>query len=131
MIESVALEPSDAPETEAPIGAGRSRGLLLHKIMDEALTGELADDAERVLVRARELLAEFVMDSSGDASLPDPAEICATSLRTLRLPEVAALRERLVPEWHVYANFETTHEALAGRIDAIAYESGRAEVVVD
>ena len=32
------------------------------------------------------------------ATLPDPAELAATALRTLHLAEVAALRPRLLPE---------------------------------
>jgi hypothetical protein len=47
----------------------------------------------------------------------------------LQLPEIAALRERLTPEWPVYALLEEglKPRALAGRIDAVAC----AEVVVD
>jgi ATP-dependent exoDNAse (exonuclease V) beta subunit len=131
IMESVAIEPGDAPETESPIGAGRVRGLVLHKIMEEVLTGELAEDADGVRSRTRELLAELVSEPESDGSLPDASEISATILRTLRLPEIAALRGRLVPEWPVYANDETRREALAGRIDAIAYDGDRPEVVVD
>ena len=51
----------------------------------------------------------------------------------MQLPDIAALRERLTPEWPVYALVEDSSKprALAGRIDAIAYGGGRAEVVVD
>ncbi|RWP48355.1 hypothetical protein, partial [Mesorhizobium sp.] len=44
IIEAIAIDSGDAPETELPIGAGRVRGLVLHKLMEEVLTGELAED---------------------------------------------------------------------------------------
>ena len=132
MIEAIALEPGDAPESEAPIGAGRVRGLLLHKLMEEVLTGELAEDAAGLAIRARELLAELVLDP-GEGALPDTGEIAATTLRTLQLPDVAALRLSLVPEWPIYGLVadRPTPSALAGRIDAISYGEDDATVVVD
>ena len=36
------------------------RGLLLHKLMEEVLTGELAQEVERFADRARELVAELM-----------------------------------------------------------------------
>ena len=65
--------------------------------------------------------------------LPDAREIAATAWRTLQLPEIAALRGRLIPEWPVYDVLKDrpTSAALAGRIDAIAYDGDRADVVVD
>ena len=48
------------------------------------------------------------------------------------MPEIATLRTKLVPEWPVYGLVANGGpKALAGRIDAIAYESDRAEVVID
>jgi hypothetical protein len=51
----------------------------------------------------------------------------------LQLTEIAALRTRLVPEWPIYGVVADGGgpKALAGRIDAIAYDGGRAEVVID
>jgi hypothetical protein len=51
----------------------------------------------------------------------------------LHLPEIAALRTRLVPEWPIYGLIADGDgpKALAGRVDAIAYEGNRAEVVID
>src|SRR3546814_13696941 len=65
--------------------------------------------------------------------LPDAREIAATAWRTLQLPEIAALRGRLIPEWPVYDMLEDrpAPAALAGRIDAIAYDGDRADIVVD
>jgi ATP-dependent exoDNAse (exonuclease V) beta subunit len=132
-IEAIAFEPSDAPEMVAPLGAGRVRGLLLHKLMEEVLSGELVEDIGCFVSRARELLAELVLDPAEGGTIPDAGEIAAVAWRTLELPDIAALRARLVPEWPIYALL-TGHPgpgALAGRIDAIAYSGNRAEVVVD
>jgi hypothetical protein len=73
-----------------------------------------------------------VLDPTDETALPDPQEIAGTTWRTLQLPEIAALRDRLIPEWPVYGLLAggMSPSALAGRIDAIAF-AGAAEVVVD
>jgi CRISPR-associated exonuclease Cas4 len=130
-----AIEPElgDALEVDAPVGAGRVRGLLLHKLMEEVLTGELDEDIGSFTDRARALLAELIIDPAECGSLPDCGEVAATVWRTLQLPEIVGLRNRLFPEWPVYALLADgpTPSALAGRIDAIAYEGDRSEVVID
>jgi hypothetical protein len=57
----------------------------------------------------------------------------ATAWRTLQLPDIAALRARLFPEWPIYAllSDRASPSALAGRIDAIAYEGDHTEAVID
>ncbi|MRX36935.1 UvrD-helicase domain-containing protein [Aminobacter sp. MDW-2] len=131
--EVVALEAGEAPEVDGPVGAGRVRGLLLQKLMEEMLTGELSEDLADFVGRARMLLGELVLDPTDQGALPDPEEIARTGWRTLQLPEVAALRDRLIPEWPVYGLLagRTEPSALAGRIDAIAFAGDAAEVVVD
>jgi hypothetical protein len=62
MTEAIELELGDAPEVAAPVGAGRIRGLLLHKLMEEVLTGELAEDVGEFAARARELMGEMVLE---------------------------------------------------------------------
>jgi ATP-dependent exoDNAse (exonuclease V) beta subunit len=136
MTDTMSIDANDAPETELPIGAGRVRGLALHKLMEEVLTGELAEDLTDFAGRARMLIAELVVDDDDDnerAGLPDANEIASTAWRTLHLPEIAALRPRLVPEWPIYALLADASEptALAGRVDAVAINDGRASVVVD
>lgn len=133
IIEAIAIDSGDAPETELPIGAGRVRGLVLHKLMEEVLTGELAEDLVGFAGRARELIAELVVDREDEAGLPEVGEIASAAWRTLHLPEIAALRPRLVPEWPIYALLADASEptALAGRIDAVALDNGRAVVVLD
>jgi CRISPR-associated exonuclease Cas4 len=131
--DSVAVGPGDAPETELPVGAGRVRGLVLHKLMEEVLTGELQEDAAMFAARARVLMAEIVIDADNPVAYPDAEEIAATARRTLLLPEIAALRSGLLAEWPVYAMLAHQPEetALAGRIDAIVLEGERPSVVLD
>ena len=82
--------PLDAP---VPLAGGRLRGILLHKLMEEFLTGELAEDEASVRDRARVLLGELVgVQGLADGTAPDPDEAARTALSTLRLPDVASLR---------------------------------------
>src|SRR5262249_30169196 len=98
MGESIAIELGDVPEAELPIGAGRVRGLVLHKLMEEVLTGELPEDASAFAARARELMAVLTIAAEDGAKLPDPDEMAKTAAATLALPEIAELRPRLFPE---------------------------------
>ncbi len=75
----------------------------------------------------------MVHDNAEDVVLPDADEIAAAAWRTLQLPDIADLRARLVPEWPIYKVLADRPEpsALAGRIDAIAFQGDHAAVVVD
>jgi len=128
----VVLSASDLPEileTKLPPG-GRGRGLVLHKLIEEVLTGEAAEDAAELTKRAGQLLATCEMDTAGS----DPAELAATVLRTLALPKIVDLRPRLVPELAVHASFaaEDEEQVVSGIADAVALApDGNIEVVVD
>jgi ATP-dependent exoDNAse (exonuclease V) beta subunit len=123
----------DAPEAPLPVGAGRIRGLVLHKLMEEVLTGETAERAVSLQARAQVLIGELAARAGYDSQLPDAREVGATVLRTFQLPEIAALRAQLVPEVPIYAMIKNgmTPAALAGRIDAAAIEEGKLRVVID
>jgi ATP-dependent exoDNAse (exonuclease V) beta subunit len=129
--ELVAMEPGDPPETGLPVGPGRIRGLVLHKLIEEILTGEVEETPTALARRAGILTLQL---ATGDgASLPGKDEIAATALRALRLPGIAELRATLVPELTLFGstaegNIETV---LSGRADAIAFGNGTASVVVD
>ena len=63
-----------------------------------------------------------------------PAELAGCVVRTLSLPEVAALRPGLVPELPVYGSTEGDghEEASAGIVDAIVFAAdGAPQVVID
>lgn len=122
-------------EEEAWIATGgRLRGLVLHKLMEEILEEGLAEEASALAGRARELSAQLLAPGETDESLADISELAQTVLRTLALPDVAALRSRLRAELPIYALVGPAGEAqpMAGRADAAARaEDGRFEAVVD
>ena len=122
-----------APDMQLPIGAGRVRGLLLHKLIEEVLTGETHEDVVDLTSRAQQLLAELLVSEAGNGLAPDAREIAQTVGRTLALPEVTALRPNLLVEIPLYAVTSTpsTTEALAGRADAVEVVNGRAKTIVD
>jgi ATP-dependent exoDNAse (exonuclease V) beta subunit len=126
-----AVEPTtETAEVVIAPGAGRLRGIVLHKLMEEFLTEELGEAEATVIARARDLLQQLISAEPEIARvLPEPRELAATALRTLRLPEVAALRPKLVPELAVWAAVERT--LLAGRADAVAWENDAPTVVLD
>ncbi len=124
-----------AAEAQSSIQGGRERGLVLHKLMEEVLSGETPDDESALKSRAGVLLAQLGLEDHADASAgPSSAEMASTVKRTLQLPEIAELRPRLQPEFWVYAGTEAdkTVSLTGGIADAIAFDgSGRMEVIVD
>ena len=123
------------PADEPRIQGGRERGLILHKLMEEVLTGELEQVEPALRARAAELLAQIGLTDTEDASSgPSSGEMAATAIRTLQIPEIAKLRSRLSPEFRVYAGTAEEQDLIltAGIADAIAADdTGRIEVVVD
>ena len=134
----LATEDEDgAPQevTETNIRGGRERGRIVHKLLEEVLTGETPETAAELEARATLLIEELDLPVVDDLARGlTPAEIAQCVVRSLAIPEVAVLRPGLVPEVPVYA-IESTEEAelvTAGIADAIAFgPDGRAEVVVD
>ncbi len=109
------------------VGAGATRGVILHKLMEELLTGELSESDDELAARAGVLLLQLPV---GDGQIPpDRIEMAKTAQRTWRLPEIQALRPYLVPEIAVWA---TAKDGLvAGRADALAIKGQCVEVVID
>jgi hypothetical protein len=132
-----ALEPAtrsidDAFEYVQPVGAGRLRGVLLHKLMEELLTGELMDvEATAMETRATQLLEELLgrEEAQPDAP-PDAGEIARTALKTLTLAAVATLRPLLIPEIAVWSS-SPDGPLLAGRADALAVKDGNVVAALD
>ncbi len=119
----------------AAVQGGRERGLILHKLIEEVLTGETAEAQLELVARAETLIRALglpVLDNPAEGLAP--TEIAGCVLRVLSLPEIAALRPRLVPEFTVYSSSESdTHEeATAGIVDAIVFgPDGTPETVID
>ena len=119
----------------AAIQGGRERGTILHKLIEEVLTGETAETQPDLTARAETLIRALGLPVTDDpAQGPAPAELAGCALRALSLPEVAALRPRLVPEVPVYSSTETDNQEVAtsGIVDAIAFDTdGAPQVVID
>lgn len=125
------------PELEAAtlVQGGRERGLILHKLMEEVLTGEVSETGAALTERAGHLIRAL-----GQSPVADPAtglsaqELAACVARTLALPDIAALRPDLLAEFPVYDarvgdGMET---ATAGIADALTLTAdGRPAVVLD
>jgi exodeoxyribonuclease-5 len=119
----------------AAVQGGRERGLILHKLFEEVLTGEIAEATAALVARAENLIRALgrpVMDDPAQGLAP--AELAGCVTRALALPEIAALRPGLMPEFPVYASAltEAQEEATAGVADAIHFgPDGAPQVVVD
>jgi exodeoxyribonuclease-5 len=119
----------DAP-TVTSLRGGFRRGLVLHKLLEEVLTGEVNDDFEDLSRRAQELSEQVV--APGPA--PDPGEMAACVARALALEGIADLRDQLIPECAVAAAFAggAIEEVIFGVADAIVRsEDGAISTVVD
>ncbi|SNT07622.1 exodeoxyribonuclease-5 [Sphingomonas laterariae] len=128
-----ALPDDDKPTPS--IQGGRERGLILHKLLEEVLTGETKDDEAALTDRARTLIVEIGQPVTDDpAQGLTPGELAGCVVRTLGLPEIAELRPGLVPELSVYAavEIEGVEQATAGIADATSFDNhGKPSVVID
>jgi len=119
----------------APVQGGRERGLILHKLMEEVLTGELGEAPEQLCARAEELVRALGRVPADDAKVGlSSNELGECVARTLAVAEVAALRADLLAELPVYALREEDKSliATAGVADALTVGGdGRPVVVVD
>ncbi|WP_375157923.1 3'-5' exonuclease [Bradyrhizobium sp. RDT46] len=114
-----------------PIAGGRIRGIVLHKLMEEFLTGELDDEDTGVEARAADLLLELKsMEEPTSSADPDPVEMARTAIRTLKLHDVAALRQHLVPEISLWCD-SGDGQLIAGRADAVAVRGEEAFAILD
>ncbi|MGJ5080234.1 UvrD-helicase domain-containing protein [Bradyrhizobium sp. HKCCYLS3013] len=135
--ERIFLDPEQVDGTLEPIEVlgSPTRGTILHKLMEEVLTGETSESPQELERRAIELLAQLGVSASEDPSVGiSPAELASTILRTLRIPEIATLRPHLVPEQTVLGRqYEDGKEILvSGIADALSRDAnGNIEAVVD
>ncbi len=128
-------DPGPVLETAALVQGGRERGLILHKLMEEVLTGEVQEAEAALTERADELIRALGKAPAADAATGLSAlELSACVTRTLSLPEIKALRPELVAEFPVYAAqmSDGVETATAGIADALTLTAeGRPAVVVD
>lgn len=131
-ISDVIVSQDEEPSELANIvGAGRMRGLLLHKLMEEVLSGETPDEVSALAVRARELMEQLAQGRELRDG-PRVEELAATVHRTLSIPEIARLRPNLLPELGVYGTLAGEDCVLvSGRVDAIYVENSEPQIAVD
>lgn len=124
----------DEPGTSS-IQGGRERGTIIHKVLEEVLTGETQDDIECLVSRAADLIRALDRFDIEDASRGLSAEEIGQCVeRTLVLPQIAASRANLVPEVPVYASFSVGDDerAVAGIVDAFVLDAnGSPQLVID
>lgn len=117
------------------IKGGRERGLVLHKLLEELLTGETIEDPRILEARARILLAELgAAETNRPEDGPNALELATTAVRALAIPEIAAIRNRLLPEVAVFSADIAADRStyIGGVVDALALDNdGAVEVVVD
>jgi len=119
----------------APIQGGRERGLILHKLMEEVLTGETEEAEDALAERAAQLIRALRRSPVTDPATGLSAEeLAGCVVRTLALPDIVTLRSGLLAEFPVYAvhAVDGTETATAGVADALTLTTeGHPAVVVD
>jgi ATP-dependent exoDNAse (exonuclease V) beta subunit len=117
------------------IQGGRERGLILHKLLEEVLTGETSDDTASLIERAFALITAVGKPVADDPSQGlSVTELTGCVTRTLALPEIVELRSTLVPEFPVYAStvVDDVERAIVGIVDACSFDpDGKPKAVVD
>ncbi len=132
--EEVLVVPGDGTGGDVPspaVRGSRERGLILHKLIEEVLTGEVGEEEGALSARASELLEELGISPEKG---PDPAEMARSVQRGLGVAEVVAVRDRLMPEVPVAASQEADgrEEVTIGVADALALDDeGRASLIID
>ncbi|WP_340116157.1 UvrD-helicase domain-containing protein [Pelagibius sp. 7325] len=138
-VPEILMTDPDGATIEAPLApavqGGRDRGRILHKLLEEVLTGETPEERTALESRAATLIEEVGHTVAEDpAAGLAPTELADCVIRALALHEIAELRPRLAPELPVYAStvVEATEEVTAGVADAVAFDAdGRPQVIVD
>ena len=115
------------------IAGSPTRGLVIHKLLEEVLTGEL-DEAD-LETRARVLLSELGLESAETPSDgPSSREMAQAVAQTLALEGIVDRRNRLIPEAPVMASTATAdgEEIVSGLADAVLVDAnGASEAVID
>ncbi|WP_340645715.1 UvrD-helicase domain-containing protein [Phenylobacterium sp.] len=127
--------PSDGEALALSVQGGRERGLVLHKLIEEVLTGETVDVPAALEDRARALIVAIGKPVADDSSQGlSPGELAGCVTRTLALPQIAELRRTLAPEFPTFSStvIDDVEQATAGIADAISFSpDGKPVVVID
>jgi CRISPR-associated exonuclease Cas4 len=117
---NVGMSEGDSEIEAVVVGAGALRGIVLHKLMEELLTGLLVPDLAHLTDRASTLTQEAIV---AGATVPDPSEMAATALRTFSHEKLKPFIAKLVPEIPLFGARSDT-VLVSARADAIAFEAG-------
>ena len=127
--------PSDEPPAVA--GRGWVRGLVLHALMEQLVTGEIdepeLEDAAATLTDALLGIRER-SESEVDTGRPDPAEMARAARTAWSASDLADVRDDLLAEVNVYERVLTggVENLTAGIVDALAVDAdGRPYEVLD
>ncbi|MCK1704906.1 UvrD-helicase domain-containing protein [Bradyrhizobium sp. 155] len=113
------------------IEGGRTRGVLLHKLMEELVSGELDEAIEAIASRARTLAEQLATQGSFGNPL-DADELAETALQTIRLPEIEPFRKTLTAEVPIYGSAPASaNRLIGGRADAVAQTTDGGRIVFD
>jgi ATP-dependent exoDNAse (exonuclease V) beta subunit len=116
----VGMSEGDSEIEAVVVGAGALRGIVLHKLMEELLTGLLVPDLAHLTDRASTLTQEAIVAGT---TVPDPSEMAATALRTFSHEKLKPFIAKLVPEIPLFGARSDT-VLVSARADAIAFEAG-------
>jgi len=128
-------ESVEADHQVIEITGSATRGTILHKLMEEVLSGETQDAVGELERRATELLAQLGKAPSDNPKFGiAPKELASTIVRTLNLAEIAVLRPRLIPEQTIFGSEKdgSTETLISGVADAVARDANdRIETIID
>jgi ATP-dependent exoDNAse (exonuclease V) beta subunit len=126
IMTEAALADSDLRARLPTIGAGPTRGTILHKLMEELILGAVAPARVPLIERARELTIRSV----DAATYFDPLELADATLRTYWHEELAPYRDRLVSELPLFG-VRSENILVAARADAVALDGDVAIAAFD
>jgi exodeoxyribonuclease-5 len=111
----------------AAVRGSAQRGNILHKMMEEVVTGEISDFGSNLDLRAAELITQIENDAAKANELGlDAAEMARCVRKTVKIDAVSDLLGRLVPEVVVGRSIELDHceNVIYGVADAVAFANG-------
>ena len=135
-LEAFSERPEDLIVQESPPSprGSRLRGIVVHKLMEEVLSGEVSEEPLILENRAAELIGQ-IGGMIQDEEAPEATEVASVVQKTLVLPFVRQYRTQIVPEFAIFASKEGVdgrETAIAGFADAVVMsETGRVQIVID
>ena len=129
----VELDAAPPVNGQPAVQGSRERGLILHKLMEEIITGELGEAESVVKERALELIVALGYAPTDDPRQGlSPDEMANCILRTLEIPEIAKLRRRMLAELSVCSkrSRDTKQLVTYGIVDAITLDEDAKPVVI-